>query len=359
MTTTMEPPAQEAPATAEVEEEPVDPEDLAMQIDRTELLPIPPVEIVRDSGVHAEVVKMTPDVARALLTHRRFQREVSWATVRKYVRDMQAGHWALTGQPMILSGADGWEIRDDHLYLRDDKGGYDEIEAEDMQHRLLAIVISGATISVLFVWGVSPSVRPLIDLNKIRTLPDVLNYATELGIKAGSINTVTLAKVAKRYAQIEQLWRGERPLTPTIPESMSWLYENVEMIESVQLAEEYREDLPSLAKPDIAALVGYHLRRVFGEEAERDFITKFATQAGLPERHPYLVASKRLEKMGAKNNKVPRGTWRDQFGVVLNAASLSLADKHPVSEAQVATKPRGRSIPAPLVAEAHLAAVEE
>lgn len=358
MTTLMEPPAPTEEEVEEVEEVAENPEYRAGMIDRLALLPIPPIQIVRDSGVHSETCQITPEVASALLTHRRFQRDVSWPTVRRYARDMLAGNWKLTGQSMILSGTDGWKIEGDFLYLLDGRGTYSDIEAEDMQHRLLAVCISDVTITAQVVWGVDPAVRSVIDTNKVRTLPDVLNYATELGIPVGDINRRTLAKAANRMQQIEQTWAEQKPLSPTIPESMSWLHDNIDMVASVGLAEEYREQLPPLGKPDITALVGYHLRTVFGDEAEESFVRKFATQAELPERHPYLVVRAVLGKMADKSSKVPRGSWKDQFRVVLNAASLALADKHPVTEAQIRTKPQGRTIPAPLVAEPHLGSVE-
>lgn len=347
MTTLMEPPVeQDAPQA----------EERVAEISRTSLLPIPPLRIIQDSGIHAEVCEITPDIARALLTHRRFQRPAAQATVNRYARDMTHGDWKLTGQPIILSGANGWEVKDGHLYLRDDQGSYDEIETEDAQQRLLAVAQSDVTIQALVVWGIDPMVRSVLDTGKGRTLSDYLNYAHSLGIDGSLVNASTLATVTKRYSQIEQAWRGDKPVAPTTSEALDWIERNIEVVASVNLAESQRENLPALAKPDVLALVGFHLRQVFGEDAEREFVTKFATLAGLPEGHSCIVARRVLDGMTAK--KDTRGTWRDHFRIVLNAAALSMADVFPVRDAQVRQKPKGKAIPAPLVAEAHLGAVE-
>lgn len=320
----------------------------AMEIDPTALLPIPGVEVVANSPIRSFHVKITPEWAAAMLTHRKHQRPVSRTFVDKYERDMAAGRWLVSGEPLILSGVTRTDVENGYLMLRDALGGFTEIEGEDLQHRLIACVEADAPFETLLVTGVDgPAIRKLLDQGKSRTLTDVLNYADELGVERGRVTWRVLKDATVKMMMVEQHWNGEKPITPTSTEMLQWLHDHIEMVESVQLAESFRELLPKKATPALVAMTGYHLRQVYDPEAQEEFVTSFATLVELPTGHPYLVVRPILEQLATKRREV-KVTWKDAFRVIMNAARYATEQSWPVREAQIRSKPKRGSLPEPI-----------
>lgn len=103
----------------------------------------------------SEVTNVTPNMARAWLAKNKNNRNVRAMLVRAYARDMKAGKWRLTGEA-IKFDADGWLL--------------------DGQHRLLAIIESGATIQMFVIRGLEPEVKNVIDTGAGRTGTDALTF---------------------------------------------------------------------------------------------------------------------------------------------------------------------------------------
>ena len=87
-------------------------------------------------------------------------RKVSDAHVRRLARDMTEGKWRLT-HAGIAFGPNGTLI--------------------DGQHRLWAIVESGATLDMFVWWNIEPEAMMAIDCGKVRSMSDILNIAGENG----------------------------------------------------------------------------------------------------------------------------------------------------------------------------------
>lgn len=111
---------------------------------------------------------ITPTKAARLLRANTGNRRLDTARVRRYAREMSAGQWQLTGDPVKVA-VDGRLL--------------------DGQHRLEAVVASGVTVRMAVATEVPDDVFAVLDSGKNRTHGDVLQMA---GIKQGSVTaTVT------------------------------------------------------------------------------------------------------------------------------------------------------------------------
>lgn len=103
--------------------------------------------------ITTKVVDMTPQKASKILEKNKKNRPLSRVTVRNYAKQMTAGKWALNGEPIIVA-KDGTLV--------------------DGQHRLNAVVDSGATVPIVLITGVDKSAFKTIDIGKKRTGADAL-----------------------------------------------------------------------------------------------------------------------------------------------------------------------------------------
>jgi hypothetical protein len=103
--------------------------------------------------MNTQVVKMTPEKARALIENGDNNRPLTANHVEMLAHQMKKGFWVLNGQPIILD-ADGYVL--------------------DGQHRLHAVVASGVTVDLLLVEGVPSAAFSTIDNNKTRNPADAL-----------------------------------------------------------------------------------------------------------------------------------------------------------------------------------------
>jgi hypothetical protein len=126
----------------------------------------------RKSGeppVTAEWVTVTPELATKWLGQNAKNRHQKLRVIARYVRDMTANDWALTGDPIRFS-ADGQLL--------------------DGQHRLVAIVESGASVVMLVVSGLDRRAQDVMDTGAKRTAADALTIHE-------TTNAATVASIAR------------------------------------------------------------------------------------------------------------------------------------------------------------------
>jgi hypothetical protein len=102
-------------------------------------------------------VRITPEVATAILTRNVQNRRIRTSTVTKYAKNMADGLWIFNGDTISFSS-------DGNLF--------------DGQHRLLACVRSKKTIETIVVFGVDQSANPTKDTGLRRTGQDTLTWLT-------------------------------------------------------------------------------------------------------------------------------------------------------------------------------------
>lgn len=112
---------------------------------------------------------ITPAIAADWLNRNKNNRPISERLVFIYAQDMMAGRWTQNGESIIFD----WNGN-----------------LLDGQHRLFAVVESGATITSIVVHGVDPATFTTIDVGKKRSASDVLAIA---GITSGHNTSVAAA----------------------------------------------------------------------------------------------------------------------------------------------------------------------
>lgn len=121
----------------------------------------------------ASIVYVDPATAARWLDKNKINRKASAAVVRKYADDMRNDRWALTGAPIQFS--------DERLL--------------DGQHRLMAVVQSGATIPFFVVRNLDVGAQHFMDVGKKRTVSDQL-----------TLDGVKNASVVAAAARLAYLW---------------------------------------------------------------------------------------------------------------------------------------------------------
>lgn len=125
-------------------------------------------------AVLTELAELTPSLAAELLKQNDGNRNIKSTKTVQYATDMASGRWAFNGEPVIIS-------RDGKL--------------NDGQHRASAVIESGVSVPVLFVFGVDRETRTTVDQGAARTAGDYLNMD---GI-AYANNAATAAKFVLAY----------------------------------------------------------------------------------------------------------------------------------------------------------------
>lgn len=116
------------------------------------------------------LLQVTPEMAKHWLdTANTHNRPIRDTTVQVYARDMGAGHWRQTGEPIKFSN----------------KG-----VLLDGQQRLAAIVKSNVTLPLFVVWDIIPEAQAFMDTGRKRTAANMLALA-------GEKDAATLAAAAK------------------------------------------------------------------------------------------------------------------------------------------------------------------
>lgn len=166
-----------------------------------------------NSKLTYELVEVTPVLAEKWLGQNHGNRQIRPRKVEAYARDMRNGRWATSGDS-----------------IKFDWGG----RLIDGQHRLEAVIDSGATIKVLVVRGLDPRVQDVLDVNAKRSNADALRFN---GITANATDIAALAKIANARA-LGLLTMATSTQVPELTnnEVIAWFEENPEAASAVSLA---------------------------------------------------------------------------------------------------------------------------
>jgi hypothetical protein len=226
-------------------------------------------------GPQYKVVDVTPALAEKWLAQNTHNRKIRENAVLGYARDMEAGNWAENGEA-IKFAADGTLL--------------------DGQHRLNAIVLSGITLRILVVTGLTAGSQETMDDGRKRTVADALTLRKEP-------NAVQLAAISRRalmWTQGIHKNAGNRP--PTNTECLQFFEDHPELRTSTSIAVSLRK---AVALP--CSIVGL-THWVFTSIDETDatwFFERLGTGANLPQYHPILTLRKRASEAADAPGRVP------------------------------------------------------
>jgi hypothetical protein len=221
-----------------------------------------------------EILDVSPDLAETWLSKNPNNRNLRKAVVDSYARDMAAGRWALNGETLKFS----------------DKG-----QLYDGQHRLSAVVVSGTTVPMVVVRGLSADVMPTVDAGAKRSYSDALKLQ-------GEDNTSTLAAVTRRAA----MWqRGARTNTgamrPTPLEMNAFIEANPQIRTSAELASKLATR--SLLPASVIGLCHWLFSDLDADAADW-FLSRSADGDGIAADDPIAALRNRIVKMRVGGGRV-------------------------------------------------------
>lgn len=201
------------------------------------------------------VEKISPAKAKEYLAHNENNRRLRPSIVARYAKDMAAGRWLLSGDPIVFS-ADG--------ILRQG------------QHRLSACVEARVPFETLVMRNADASAYKVMDTGEKRTLGDILDHMGE-------------TSAAPLAAAITLSWRWDigqirGTIQPTRQEALVWYEANPSVRDCLNLPSRVYDFIPRSQ----AAALAFRFRKV-DEEASRVFFEKLASGAGLGEGDPLLT----------------------------------------------------------------------
>lgn len=239
---------------------------------------------LHERGLEARVVLVTPKLAEEwmqLNDGNREPRSSRWAT---YGRDMGAGNWSLTGEPLIF---------DSTGTLRNG------------QHRLIGCITSGGSFWTVVIWGVDPVAFRDMDRGATRSIADVL------GID-GEANATAMAAAAQLVFRDEHglALRGSgggASGSVTAAEAIDVIERHPELRESVHVKNGARK---AGLVPRLAVFAHYKLARLDKQKAD-DFFEQLYDGANLEAGNPILTLRNQLtgERTDIKNDLAKQYAW--------------------------------------------------
>jgi hypothetical protein len=237
-----------------------------------------PTSSFRNAPVGAKVMRITPALAAEWLRANTMNRNLRSAIVTRLARDMESGHWVMNGAA----------IRFDHTGRN-----------VDGQHRLHAIVRSGVTIESLVVWGLPDEAHPTIDTGSSRSWADVLAMRGQSTVKALAAtcrlwwwyyderHAVNLQKSSPSHAELDDLLARHPALADRVREVNGG------------------SGAKKIAPASVLGLV-YATAHSYDAVLAHEWLTLFATGAGLPSDSPVYLFRERMIANRASKAKLPQ-----------------------------------------------------
>lgn len=229
-------------------------------------------------GLSAEIVAVTPELALDWLTQpnvRGPNRRLNPQVVSRYAKAMKAGKWQLTGEA-IKFGKSGYLL--------------------DGQHRLNAIIESGATIRTLVIYGVADPAQDVMDTNRVRRASDVLAIR-------GYANVTMVAAAVRVLIGLENgtLKMAGAARSPGNDEVLAYVQAHPDVLDCAELSNKGRARL--LVTPSVYLAAHVLMSRVDADAAS-EFHALFTSGAGLEKRDPIFAVRDRLLYCQAKREKL-------------------------------------------------------
>lgn len=221
-------------------------------------------------GISGEVVKLTPDLAQAILDRNPDNRNINKTRVGIYANDIAEGRWALNGEPIIIS-SEGF--------------------CNDGQHRCAAVVESGIPIDTLIVFGVDRETRNTTDQGRSKGPADYLSME---GFKNATV-VAGIARIAVCYERTGSVLGLSLTSSQQI---LDYIQANQNLVESsAAFARSYKTNLHRMIAESGFGFC-FNVTRQISEHGAREFLNAVATGENLSASDPALAVRNRLISMG-------------------------------------------------------------
>lgn len=229
----------------------------------------------KTAPVRAEIITVTPHMARAWLAENGSNRSLRRILIRTYANEMMAGRWRVTGEA-IQFGTDGRLLNG--------------------QHRLNAVIMADTAVPMLVVSGVDPDAQLVMDSGAKRTASDALSF---LGVP----NAAIVAAIGRLALQVAYSPDAFNSYVPTHSELAEWVESHGQVHRSATFA--------STSAKKIAmqpAVVGYTHMVLSGIDvfAAESFWTAVADQVAAYPGDPAVALARRLNVARRERETLPK-----------------------------------------------------
>ena len=247
---------------------------------------------------------ITPQIAENLLRCTGDNRKVSVQTVQYYARQMQAGQWQKTGQPIIITESG---------------------EMIDAQHRCWAGYLSNTPFESFVVTGV-PVIENLfayIDNGKARSAADALSTAGLNGLSGSIAGAVRIARYYDAGALT--MLKKEHVNKPSPMDVLSYVTAHPELRSAAHLQiGEYKAATKIIGYRDVAVFFAWKVLETSSEDELDDFMGKLGGTEPVDDASPVGLLRKKLNDNASSTDPMPKHHTLAYLTKVFNAVRLGL-----------------------------------
>lgn len=218
----------------------------------------------------AQWVSIDPELAERWLGSNTSNRNARPGVIMKYTRDMRNGRWEVSGDTIKFD----WNGR-----------------LIDGQHRLRAIIESGATVRLLVVRGLNPEIQEVLDVTARRTAADALKF-NGIGHEQNMLAaTARIAMAAENGVMRTSTSSARADLTNA--EIVAWVLDHMDAVTAANIARKAQRDIG--CTPAVLCYVVWKLRHVDALQADEfvQSMAEFRTTGDSDPRRTVLTAIRR------------------------------------------------------------------
>lgn len=213
-----------------------------------------------------ELVNVTPELAQFWLTQNESNRNIRRVIWKAYARDMAAGAWKLTAEPVKISPAG---------------------KLLDGQHRLHAIVDSGATVQMFVAYDVPEDAQQAMDSGSKRTASDALALR-------GDGQTSLVAATARIALGVAYSPESIGRYTATHAEIMAWVDDHPDVFDAAAFISNLTSRVKG-CRPSMANYTLLMLSQIDSDQAYA-FWSAVADQVGDYPGDPVVALARRFSE---------------------------------------------------------------
>lgn len=223
-----------------------------------------------------------PGEAEKLLAENTHNRVLNYSTITEYAADMREGNWMANGESIKVA-EDGTLI--------------------DGQHRLHAVVASGATCIFLVVRGLEMETQKTVDAGRKRSVASILGMD---GIGSGpAVATLARRALAWQAGHRRSVTRP-RPVA-TNSQVLDFFAEHPEL---ERIAKEGADTARKAGMPTALATFSQWLFEQVDEKDSQDFFEKLRSGADMPAGHPVMALRRiAIEQAANRNHRMQDWLW--------------------------------------------------
>lgn len=261
---------------------------------------------------------ITPAVAEQYLSKNTRNRNKKKQAIQRYVRDMAAGRWQMTGEA-----------------IKFDTNG----DLCDGQNRLFAVVESGATVEMAVIRDLDPEAMSVMDIVVPRSGADSLKLA-------GYSNTAALQAAANAHHAYNAgllkhcMYTLDSTMRMTNAEVVDYVDEHPQIPDLVTVANNFRRSLPL---PSGAIVTAYDTLVRIDADAAADFFNRIQDMISTGKGDPVGTLIQRTMRERTGRNRVEVSTGLFYIFRAWNA----FRDGVPFHTYQLGSRPGWASIPVP------------